>query len=68
MHMKVDYTFVHRLYTDVQMIWSVNKLLHCLSTPGVPFGQSTSILTEMRTALLASRALRLNLTMNLPAD
>ena len=60
----LEYYYV---YTNVQVICSVNIVVLSLP-PGVPFGQSTSALTEVRTALLASRALSLNLTMNLSAD
>ena len=62
MHMKVDCMLVHRqLMSRWFGLW---KLLFCLSPPG----QSTSVLTEMRTALLASQALGLNFTMDLPPD
>jgi len=46
----------------------IRKKYHCFSPAAYALGFSSSILTEMRVALLASRAVRLNLTMNLPAD
>jgi len=46
----------------------IRKKYHCFSHAAYALGFSSSILTEMRVALLASRAVRLNLTMNLPAD
>ena len=50
------------------MIWILVPGQHYLSSIDIAVGYSPSVLTEMRVALLASRALRLNLTMNLPAD
>lgn len=43
-------------------------LFYNLSSVDIAAGYSPSVLNEMRTALHASQALRLNLTMNLPAD
>ena len=46
----------------------VGYFLYNLSSADVPGGYSAFVLEEMRTALRASQTLRLNLSMDLPAD
>ena len=63
----------HELYNvNLEMVHSelvnlVGYLFYNLSSVDIAAGYSPSVLNEMRTALHASRALSLNLTMNLPA-
>ena len=46
----------------------VGYFLYNLSSADVPGGYSAFVLEEMKTALRASQTLRLNLSMDLPAD
>jgi len=54
-----------RFFTPVQ---EANTIIISPRSTDVAGGYSPSVLDEMRTALHASRALRLNLTRDLPAD